>query len=494
VLGVLVERHGDLVPKDDLIAAVWPETVVEEANLTVQISALRRALDPERMGLSWIQTVPGRGYRLIARVKRLAGASGMPLPHAAAVPPRPPPLSVMVAPLRNLGVPKGLAHVVDGIAEDISTDLSHNPGTRVVCGPQDPRRNSAFASPIDLARERGASYLIQGSVRKTGGRLGVNVQLVDTDSGAYIWAERFDVALDGNADARGEIAGRLVRVLSVKLTEQAGRSIDTMPPRDWTPCDLVMRGRALNCGPISVTSRHAALSCFEQALATDAGSVGARIGIVGVLVTNVAECWSQSVEHDLARAEELLRDVLHDDANIPQGRGYMGLLRRLQDRLNDSMVELEIGIGLDRNNVLVNTQRGWTLIHLGRPDTAIPQIERCIRLAPHDRITPVNYLALGLSKLLMYHIDEAIFYLRKARALNPRLFYAHLYLASALRLRGELGEAEAALRQAIEIRPAIALASGFLPARQVGSEFVALFEKTVCAGLRRAGLPAIWRC
>jgi tetratricopeptide (TPR) repeat protein len=252
-----------------------------------------------------------------------------------------------------------------------------------------------------------------------------------------------------------------------------------------------MLGRAINCRPLSISNRHAALKCFEQALAADAGSIGARIGIAGVLVGNIGEGWSQSVEQDLARAEQLLLDVLHDNADIPEARGYMGLLRRLQGRLSDSMIELEVGLGLDPNNVLANMQRGWTLITLGRPDAALPQIERCIRLAPNDRLTPVNYLALGLGKLLMYHIDEAIYYLRKARAINTRLLFPHLYLAAALRLRGDLGEADAALRQAIEIKPEIAMPSGFL--RRKSPQFVALLETTVCAGLRQAGLPAVWR-
>jgi adenylate cyclase len=492
VLGILVERHGNIVPKDDIMAAVWPETVVEEANLTVQISALRRTLDPEGAGLSQIQTIPGHGYRFIAPVTRITAAGGTPLPHTTAGRQPPPPLSIMVTPLRNLGVPKAFARLVDGIGEDISTDLSHYAGIRVVCGPPGLRRNGTSASPRDLARELSASYLVQGSVRKAEDRVRVKVQLIDTDSGVYVWAERFDVDLDGTADACGEITGRLVRVLSVKLTEHAGRSVETMPPREWTSCDLVMRGRALNCRPISITNKHAALRCFERALATDAGSIGARIGIAGVLVTNVAEGWSRSVERDIAHAEQLLLDVLRDDADIPEARGYMGLLRRLQGRLSDSMVELEIGRGLESNNIRANMQLGWTLIHLGRPAAAIPRIEKCIRLAPHDQLTPVSYAALGLSKLLMQHIDEAIFCLRKARAGNPRLYYPHLYLAAALRLRGELGEAEAALRQAIEVRPEIALPSGFLPVWQVSSQFAALFERTVCTGLRRAGLPAVW--
>jgi adenylate cyclase len=491
VLRILVERHGDLVLKDDIIAAVWPDTVVEEANLTVHISALRRTLDP-KIGLSCIQTVPGRGYCFTTAVKRLTAALGLPLPYVTGGRQRPPLPSVMVAPLRNLGVPKALAHLMDGIAEDISTDLSQDSGIRVVCGPQALRRNGSSASPRDLARELGAGYVVQGSVRNVGGQVRVNTQLVDTDSGAYIWADRFDVDLDGTAAACGELTGRLVRVLSVKLVEQAGHSIEITPPGEWTTCDLVMRGRAISCRPYSKANRQIALKCFEQALARDAGSIGARIGISGVLVGNVGEGWSQSVEQDLARAEELLLDALSDDADIPEGRGLMGLLRRLQGRLSDSMIELEKAIRLDPNNILANVQLGWTFIQLGQLDAAIPQIERCIRLAPHDRLTPVAYIALGLSKLLIYNFDEAIFYLRKARALNPRLYPPHLYLAAALPLRGELGEAKVALRQAIEARPEITSPSGFLTTRYVPSQFANLFDRAVCPGLRLAGLPVAW--
>ncbi len=490
VLRVLLERAGDLVPKDDIIAAVWPDVVVAEANLAVQISVLRRTLDAVG-SVSCIQTMSGRGYRFTAPVQHLPAHPAPPHPHIAIPGQRPPP-SVMVASLSNLGVPKRFAHLVNGIAEDISTDLSHQQGVRVVCAPQSLRRNGTSLNPRDLARELNAGYLVQGSVRQAGDQLRINVQLIDTGSGAYIWAERFDVAFSGSPGTCEEITGRLVRVLSTKLTEHAGRMIDTIPPQEWTSCDLVMRGRALLSGPISKARRHAALKCFEQALALDAGSIGARSGIAGVLVGNIGDGWSQSVEHDLAYAEQLLLDVLSDNADIPDCHGHLGLVRRLQCRLSDSMIELETGIRLHPNNILANMHLAWTLIHIGRPDTAIIQFERCLRLAPHDRLTPIIYSGIALSRLLMCHFDEAIFYSRKARALNPQFYYPHLYLAAALPRRGELGEAEAALRQSIEIRPEIALPSGFIPERQVSPQFFALYDGAICPGLRQAGLPAIW--
>src|SRR6202040_1463904 len=120
---------------------------------------------------------------------------------------------------------------------------------------------------------------------------------------------------------------------------------------------------------------------------------------------------------------------------------------------SDSRVELEIAMGLAPNSIQAMGQLGITLTFLGQPEAAIFQIERCLRLAPHDRSTPVNQAFLGLCKILLGNVEEAIIWLRKARAANPRLFYTHALLAAALGLTNELDEAGDALRQAVKIKP-----------------------------------------
>jgi adenylate cyclase len=223
----------------------------------------------------------------------------------------------------------------------------------------------------------------------------LNVQLIDTESGAHMWAERFDVDLGSSADARNELTGRLVCILSAKLTEDVNRRIETVPPQDWTPYDLVMQGRALASRPFSAANRYDAMSCFEQALDRAPGAAGARIGMAGV--GNILDRWSQSSEHDEARAEQLLIEILRDDDDSPEAHTYMGMLRRVQGRLSDARIELEIAIGLAPNNVGAIGQFGIVLAHLGQPEATIPQIERCLRLAPHDRNTPGNHAFLGFA-------------------------------------------------------------------------------------------------
>jgi adenylate cyclase len=116
----------------------------------------------------------------------------------------------------------------------------------------------------------------------------------------------------------------------------------------------------------------------------DPPSVDARIGIATVLVTNLIEGWSNHPQEDETRAGKLLLEALQRDANRTVAHIVMGQLRRLQNRLIESQIEFETVIALDRNNAAALRQLGATLMYLGQPKAALPQIEKSIRLNPHD--------------------------------------------------------------------------------------------------------------
>ena len=192
LLGLLVERQGKLVTKGEIIDVVWHGSAVEEANLTVQISALRRILDRGR-GDSCVQTVPGRGYRFVAPVT----------PFDIDVDPATPPssqvgkqlrprLSIVVMPFTNLSDDRDQQYFADGITEDVTTDLSRLADVFVIS------RNTAFSyrnQAVDakwIGHELGVRYVLEGSVRRSGSRVRVNAQLIDAETAAHLWAERFD--------------------------------------------------------------------------------------------------------------------------------------------------------------------------------------------------------------------------------------------------------------------------------------------------------------
>jgi len=171
--------------------------------------------------------------------------------------------------------------------------------------------------------------------------------------------------------------------------------------------DFLLRGWALYYRGVSASVRQEALQAFERALELDPGSIDGRIGIGAVLTDDLVLSFSNSREQDIARADQALSEALERDLNRSMAHFAMGVLRRVQNRLSDSKIELETAIALDRNNARAFQQLGLTLMWLGQPETAIPKIEKAIRLNPYDPNIVSYYWALGSSNLVSGRIDDA---------------------------------------------------------------------------------------
>jgi TolB-like protein/Tfp pilus assembly protein PilF len=409
-------------------------------------------------------------------------------PVASSASPR---LSIVVLPFANLSNDPEQEYFADGITEDLTTDLSRISGSFVIA------RNAAFTykgksvEARQIGRELGVRYVLEGSVRRVGDQVRVNVELVDGESGTHIWADRFDTDRANLVQAQDEITGRLARTLNLELVEASVRQIERERAVDPDARDLVMRGWVLSNRMASAATREEAQRAFERALEIDPESVDARIGLAEVLISGEdMEGGSNSLHQNIARAEQSLFEAFERDPKRSRAHLVMGLIRRWQGRLPDSKIELEAAIALDPNQASGHRQLGVTLMFLGQPETAIPQLEKSTRLSPHDPFIALNYNALGRCHLFLGQIDEAIDLLRKARAASPRYYFVHLNLAAALGLGGDLNEARAALAEGIKLRPELnSLAR--LRATVVSSnpEYLRLREKTTEFGLRRAGMP-----
>jgi len=319
----------------------------------------------------------------------------------------------------------------------------------------------------------------------------VNVQLIDAESGAHLWADRFESNRANLANAQNEITGRLARTLNLELAEAVGRRVERDGSVNPDAQDFMMRGWASYYRPASTASRREALRAFERAFEADPRSVEAKIGIGTVLVDDLVLRFSDDRERDTARADEMLREALEREMNDSMAHFATGMLRRIQNRLNDSQIELETAIALDRNNARAFQQLGITLMCLGEPEAGLPQIERAIRLNPHDPNIASYYWALGSADLVSGRVDDAVSLLSKARAANPRLYFTHLWLAGSLALKGDLDAARFAVAESVKLRPEINSVASWRAENlfYTNPQFTALAEKTLYAGLRRAGFP-----
>ena len=532
MLGVFVSRPGELLSRQEIMDAVWPGTAVEESNLTVQLAALRRVLDAGRSGGSCIQTISGRGYRFVLTVTPVQPEAEPPsseAPASAAVartvaPMRwgaillvlaglaaaswaafrsdafvgfrdhaaRPMLSIVVLPFANLSSDPEQAYFTDAITDDLTTDLSRIAGSVVIAHST---AQTYSARPVDvrqISRDLDVRYALEGSVRRLGDQVEVNAQLVDAETGAHVWADRFETDRRDLVAAQSEITGRLARTLHLELVAAAGRRIELARGADPDANDLVMHGWDLWFRPLSGATHAEAARAFERALEIDPANVDAKIGVATILISNVGTGLSRTTGADSARAERLLLQAIEQDPDSSRAYEALGTLRRIQNRLDESRIELEHAVALDRNNAHALLQLGETLMFLGQPADGIPAIERSIRLNPRDPNAAFGDWALGTCELLLGHGDQAAELLLRARAENPRVYFFQLYLAGALGLRGDIEDARAAVAAAMRLKPEVSsLARWNAVQPWIGNAaFLALRDTTLDRGLRAAGMPA----
>jgi TolB-like protein/class 3 adenylate cyclase len=397
-----------------------------------------------------------------------------------------PRLSIAVLPFTNLSNDPEQEYFADGITDDLTADLSRVSGSFVIA------RNTAFTykgRSVDVkqvGRELGVRYVLEGSVRRADDQVRINVQLIDAQSGAHVWADRFELDRAHVWQAQDEITGRLARSLDLELVKDVSRRIEREGAVNPAAFDLVLRGRAALSKSASSTAWEAGLRYFEQALQIDSQLVDAKVGIANALVNTVVDGWSTSVEEDLARAEQLLLEALEIGSDNALAHLELGRIRRVQNRLFESKIEFETTVALDRNSVFGLRHLGQALMCLGYPKAGIPYIEKALRLSPRDPNVASIYWALGMCHLLLGHDDQATDFLRRARAANPRWWWTHFCLAGALGIRGELDEARAALADGIKLKPEV---TSVVQWRIYQPWQWMLRERTLVVGLHKAGLP-----
>jgi adenylate cyclase len=250
-------------------------------------------------------------------------------------------LSFVVLPFANLSNDPDQEYFADGITDDLTTDLSRISDSFVIA------HTTALTykgKPVDakqLGRELGVRYVIEGSVRRSGNQVQANVQLIDAETGAHVWADRFDTDRTNLAKAQSEITGRLARTLNVELFQAASRRIEQERASDPDARDFAVRAwaRVLR-GPQSPATFEEALRLNDRALAIDPESVFAKNNMAQILVGFLSNGWSRSVQQDQARAEKLFREVLESDPNDARAHVGLGILRRIQNRLEDARIEL----------------------------------------------------------------------------------------------------------------------------------------------------------
>jgi TolB-like protein/DNA-binding winged helix-turn-helix (wHTH) protein len=537
VLCVLVEHPGALVSRQVIMDAVWPGTAVEDNNLAVQISALRRVLDEGRADGSCIQTVPGRGYRFVVPI----GGNDA-VPHAQANQPNDadgdvvtdapetkasapyrgrrgrlvallltgaglilsavllfesgfggrrvvPPLSLVVLPFENLtGDPKD-DYLVEGITEDITTDLSNVRGMFVIA------RASAYAlqgKPIDVRRvgeELGVRYAIEGSVRKLDDTLRISAQLVSTETGAHLWADHLDQKLSDLNVGQDAIVRRIGQTLNVTLVDLEAARGKRERPTNPDAFDLILRARSLWLHPMGVKEHAERRMLLEQALRLDPRSIYALTQLAFEISRE--QVFMNAKGDDPDRAARLIAAAAAINPNDRQVLYQIAHLAYTNNRYSDAISAYQRLLDEYPNAHDAFYLIASSLIPLGRSEEAIPLFEKTFR---YDPLSPWNYdryLSLGFALLMVGREEESINCLQRALAASPSnypLVRSRIYLdlAAAHARLGHMDEAHDTIAEANRAWPYATL-RGVSPGYPFSPAFAEQMQR-FGAALRLAGL------
>jgi len=432
-----------------------------------------------------------RPVRVFAlRLEALAGASALRAPLASPVsqPLKAPRLSIVVLPFTNLSTDPEQQYFADGITEDLTTDLSRLENMFVIS------RNTAFTyrnKPIgtkQIGRELGVRYVLEGSVRRSGNQVRVTAQLIDAETDAHLWADRFNGDTEDLFVLQDLVTRRIAFALDLELVNaEATRKVGKPDA-----LDCILRGRAAEARPPTRDAYAEAIGWFERALALDPQSAQAQSLLADVLVGRVLDEMTDTAPADIARAEDLLGHALAQSPRNPLAHYAKGNLLRQTRRCEAAIPEYETVIELDRNEPGAYANLGWCKFLTGAIEEAIPALEYALRLSPRDNRAGNWCGRIGVVHLLQSRIEDAILWLEKAGTISPALPFVPAVLASAYALKGKTEHAAAKLREARNLGGAGSYLSSI---RTEEMEYLgvpkirALYEATYLAGLRLAGMP-----
>ena len=354
VLLHLCRQPGQVVSKDDLLSTVWPDTHVQEVALSRAISELRRHLGDNARDPTYIETLPKRGYRVIASIRRQPEL--VESPAAGPRPPKPPapqvahnprfssiaallglivvawiiawrnaddtphPRSLAVSSFQSLEDDSRADYFARGIAEDILTRLSQIRRLRVVAVPTE----LATAPAEEVGRRLRVASVLTGSVRRDGERVRINARLVETESGRHLWGESYDRDLTGLFDIQREVTDRIATALSTELSSQETEQLGQPPTARVTAYDTYLQARE-HYRAYRAESNSLAIELYRRALSLDPDFALAHAGLASACVLQVARYGHPEAEW-LPSALEAAREAATLDPDLPEAHNALGML------------------------------------------------------------------------------------------------------------------------------------------------------------------------
>jgi len=483
LLSYLVERPRALVTKDELFAAVWPETTVGDAALVTCIQELRKALRDDARRPLYIETLHRRGYRFIGKTTSLDRSSGFGNKiDALSLPDRP---SIAVLPFSNMNgeADQNYAdqdYFADGISEDLITGLARIRWLFVIA------RNSSFVykkravDVKEIGRALGVRHVLEGSVRRDGGRLRISAQLIDATTGAHHWAESYDREVGDIFAVQDEITRRVAAAIEPHLLAAEGVRTLSRSADDLDAWALVAQAQTHFWRLTRADYVHA-VGRLERAVERYPDYAPAR-GLLGFcLVFAVHMGW---ISHGLGPGRQhAVRAIVLDDRN-PWGHIGLGYCAMMERRTEESIAAFERAVLLNPNSAAAHSYLSHGLGFAGIADEAIKHGDEAIRLSPLDPEMARFLGGIAVAHYTAGRYPQAVQYTAEALRLRPGFQGAQRLRCASLAQAGRIEEARVFFATVQKEQPELSV--DWIRAR-VPYQTPELIERFL-EGMRKAGL------
>jgi adenylate cyclase len=389
--------------------------------------------------------------------------------------------SIAVLPFKNLSDDAEQEYFSDGLTEDLITDLSKLSGLFVVA------RNSSFTfkgesiDPKTAAAKLGVKHVLEGSVRKMGDKIRINVQLIDGMTGGHLWAERYDEVMSEIFTLQDKILEEVLAALAVKLSSRDGQGAYNRPTSNIEAYDLFLRGRT-KLAEFSPESMKGARDLFEQAIAIDGSFASAYAYISFIEMVGWAYMWPEFTQ-DLECALSFAEKAVALDSQSATAQARLAWIKVWLGQLDDALLIFEHAIDLNPKDAENYAYFAEALNYAGQPQRAVEMTRKALEFDP--MLPPNCAFHLGHSLYLLGRLEEASEIIRGALERAPAFATAHLVLAAVYSELGQSEMASSEIELARELIPGFSAEYGervwpYRP-REVKERYI--------NSLRRAGLP-----
>lgn len=394
-----------------------------------------------------------------------------------------PTASIAILPFTNMSGDPEQEYFSDGISEDIITDLSKIGGLTVIA------RNSSFiykGRAVDvrtIGRELGVQSVLEGSIRRAGQRVRITAQLIDATSGGHLWADRYDRDLTDIFEVQDDVTHRIVDALKVTLSpaEKAQRADgENIHVEAY---EATLRGREILLGPTKNRDTfEQAKKLFLRAIELDPDFAKAYAALGFAYMFDYQNRWSDDPDKSLTRAKDYAELAVEKDPKEALAHAIAAVAATFRRDLDRAQTEIDLALSLNPNMAMAYNIQGGIRMYVGRPEEAIPLIERAMRLDPATNSQFLHFL--GMANLLAGKYETAAAALRQRILLTPNTDFSRSLLASALGHLGELDEARRIWQELKDINPKYSFAEhlGRLPFRNDAD------AQRIAEGLKKAGL------